>query len=885
LPVNLPLVGRREELDLIEHSLSRSDLAGVVLAGEAGVGKTRLAREAIALAERKGLPAVWGSATQAGQSVPFGALAHLLPPSPPRAFTKEDLIRAAADALTGRFEDRKGVLGVDDAHLLDEHSAVLLLNLAQGGRVFLVAAVRSGEETPDPITALWKDDLCDRLEIQALSEAEVGVLLEEALGGQVESVTAHRLWEVTRGNPLYLRELFLGGLESGALREAEGFWRWHGALAQSPRLREVIDKRLGRLTPDEREILETVAAAEPLGARLLETLADREIVASLEESLLLIEEIQDKRVFVRLGHPLYAEAIRSRTPPARARALIGRLAEALEGSGARRREDVLRLATWNLEAGRPAGPDAFIPAASQALALLDYSLAERLATAASEGGGGTPSSFLLAQALMGQGRFDEAEALLARLDREAGSEAERTQAISARAHNLFWNMGERERCLEILEQAETALRDPNLRNELSAARGYLLFVALGRAAESIPLGRAVLESEDATDGGILNAVGATGQALQFAGRPEEAFEIWARLSPAVLRALEGLPIGPVAPIVFPFWGHWFAGRFEEAGTLAEDAHRGALEGEADWVAGFFACLAGISARSRGRVATSARWGREGTARLRPSDILGQLGLFLADLSHSLALLGDVVGAEAALEEAAQLPSHAVADANLEIARVWIAAARGELSSARVIAREAAQKQGALGLSSLEAILLHDVARLGEPATVVAGLGRISEGSDSRLMKAFAVHARALADSDAQALDEVSGEFEDMGAMLLAAECAAEASRAFKDAGRTGSSLAAAERARALAATCEGARTPALAEASTAVPLTAREREIGLLAARGHSNREIAGRLVLSPRTVGNHLHNLYAKLGVEGREELGPILEPAGGTEPFPRPN
>lgn len=52
------------------------------------------------------------------------------------------------------------------------------------------------------------------------------------------------------------------------------------------------------------------------------------------------------------------------------------------------------------------------------------------------------------------------------------------------------------------------------------------------------------------------------------------------------------------------------------------------------------------------------------------------------------------------------------------------------------------------------------------------------------------------------------------------------------------------------------------------PLTAREREVMAMAAAGLSNPDIAGRLVLSVRTVDNHLHRAYAKLGVTGPDEL-----------------
>jgi len=55
-------------------------------------------------------------------------------------------------------------------------------------------------------------------------------------------------------------------------------------------------------------------------------------------------------------------------------------------------------------------------------------------------------------------------------------------------------------------------------------------------------------------------------------------------------------------------------------------------------------------------------------------------------------------------------------------------------------------------------------------------------------------------------------------------------------------------------------------------LTPREREIALLAAAGASSREIAGRLVISVRTVDNHLRNAYRKLGIKGRSDLAEAL-------------
>jgi DNA-binding NarL/FixJ family response regulator len=151
--------------------------------------------------------------------------------------------------------------------------------------------------------------------------------------------------------------------------------------------------------------------------------------------------------------------------------------------------------------------------------------------------------------------------------------------------------------------------------------------------------------------------------------------------------------------------------------------------------------------------------------------------------------------------------------------------------------------------------------------------------DGELVPAFATHAAALADKDAAALAGVAGAFEEMGALLYAAEAAAAASRLYGDQGRTGSALTSAAQARRLAAGCEGARTPALTDLATSLPLTVRELEIAGLAARGLSNRQIAERLVVSVRTVDNHLHNAFAKLGISTRGELAAIVLPTPAIE------
>ena len=83
-----------------------------------------------------------------------------------------------------------------------------------------------------------------------------------------------------------------------------------------------------------------------------------------------------------------------------------------------------------------------------------------------------------------------------------------------------------------------------------------------------------------------------------------------------------------------------------------------------------------------------------------------------------------------------------------------------------------------------------------------------------------------------------------------------------------------ERGRAWEHVCGDVTTPGRAAGPVTEPLTRRERKVAALAAAGASSRQIAGRLVLSVRTVDSHLHHAYTKLGATSRDELAAILPP-----------
>ena len=140
---------------------------------------------------------------------------------------------------------------------------------------------------------------------------------------------------------------------------------------------------------------------------------------------------------------------------------------------------------------------------------------------------------------------------------------------------------------------------------------------------------------------------------------------------------------------------------------------------------------------------------------------------------------------------------------------------------------------------------------------------------------YAAFIAAVATGSAEALADAAGRLADLGHQLVAAEAWARAAVAYRSEGDPRGSSAAMARATVLARRCEGAVTVDRLTTSlegAVTPLSAREREIALLAAEGLGSQEIADRLVVSVRTVSNHLQNVSVKLGVNRRSDLRDAL-------------
>ena len=869
-----PLVGRRDELELVGQALTRTSSAGVVLAGAPGVGKTRLAEELLRRSAAAGGATAWVRATRSASAIPFGAFAHLLP-GDLRAVGPVNLLRLAGDVVTGGGGPL--VLGVDDAHLLDPSSAALVRHLGGSDGCFVVVTVRSREPVPDAIVSLWKDGPLERIEVPSLTAGDVAELLPVVFGGRVDGATVHRLWEASRGNALYLRELVRGGVESGALAAVHGLWRWQGPSLASPRLAELVEARLGDLDAPARAALEIVAQAEPLEAAFLEALTDAADREALERRGLLETTVRDRRRTVRVSHPLYAEALRATTPPSRSLVIWRQLADQLVASGARRTGDLLRLATWRLEAGGAEASTLFSAAARQAVGLQDFRLAERLARAAIGSGADFAAQVVLANALIGLGRGTEAETLLADLERHAVDDGQRAQAALRRSDNLLGSLGDGVAARTVLARALGVVSTSPWRESLLAANARLELFG-GNARRAVEMVAEILERPD-LDHDLLVEVwplGALGRIVS--GRPHAALEFCDRLIPLAEHGSGGQH-GALAPDLVAHnrcAAALVSGRISDADRWSLERLRLSTADGIDTARGVDAFSRGWTLRVMGRIRSAAEVLEEAVGVLREIDFYRHRSACLGELAHCHALLGDIDAAEQALVEAnaSTVASFVVDHSFVDGARAWLAHARGEHSRGREIARGCAERCTEFGQLVFAAFAWHDVARMGDPQAAARELRTIAPGIEGELIPSFAAHATTLAAGDGDGLDRVAAAFEQMGAILYAAEAAAAAAQHFRRDGRTGSALTAASRARVLVDRCEGARTPAIDALDASLPLTRREREVAVLAARGLTNRQIAAHLVVSVRTVDNHLHSAYAKLGVANRHELAGIVLP-----------
>ncbi len=485
---------------------------------------------------------------------------------------------------------------------------------------------------------------------------------------------------------------------------------------------------------------------------------------------------------------------------------------------------------------------------------------------------------LLGEALSQTGRWKEADIVLAEASACATDKQEKLAAVLARTANLAWSNTDPTQALAANDTARAQATDPAHRRTLQINEGFLR-IAAGQPTHGLAL-LEDLETEPthlpdvcAWIRGALTkpiALALTGHTHQAAAWAERAHTTHRQLDDHTLLPHPAIQKIPLALALAE------AGHLDDARSMGEDAYMRLTDSSLmarTWTAVFL----GRTHWLAGHPASARRWYAEAAALARSIDHAKALRPALAGLAASAAVLGDLDAAETALDEHRTTPPVPgfLPAAEESLGHTWLLAARGHLAQARSALAEAARTARTAGHRASEALLLTDIARLGRARDVADRLTELAQTCDSPFTRSRARLVTALAENDPIRLLRLADEFEEQGADLLSAEAATTAATVWQRAGESRRATAATHRAAQAAARCQGARTPLLAPADATAPLTPREREIALIAATRTTSKDIAEALHLSVRTVDNHLHHVYTKLGVTTRRELATTLDRA----------
>ncbi|MCU1496791.1 MAG: hypothetical protein JWM47_744 [Acidimicrobiales bacterium] len=866
-----PLVGREFEVDLVSGALADPGGGLAVIYGPAGVGKTRVAEASLHILEQQRRPTARAIASHSAATLPLGALAPILPAAHPSDPSPAAIFEHARREVVRRGAGEHLTVFVDDAHLLDTASAVLLTHLLDAQAVRVVATIRDGEPLPDAVAGWWRRGNAVRLDLGDLDRGATAEILAGALGGDVVTETVHNLHAASHGNPLLLRALVHQALEDGQLGDATGTWRLTGDIEPSRRIVDVMATRLAALDPAVRGLLEQLVVCAPLGVDELAGEVAVEELEALERSGLLRVVVDGRRHQLVLGHPLYGEALRADLPVLRRRAILLDTAGRVEALSARRREDARRVATWQLDAGTTPDRELLLNAARHARYAYDYAQVERLSSILWSLEHTAEVAVLLGEAHCQLGHFEEAEAILSAPLSADSPGALLMQRGALRGQNLQWGLGDTDAALAVVKDDQVTMGAEHADDLAIREAGVWHFASRPQKALDI-LDRV---APDTPRSRVLIAI-VSGQALARVGRTAEAIEASVSAYAEHLALAEPLAMShPGIHIINQAYALMEAGRFsegDELGRLGYDvAHADNIPFGLTW----FSLALGKSCTQQGRLDEARQWlqGAASTAGLH--GLHGPERTSLCGLAAVEAVLGNAVAARAALDRAGALAEFEFLRFDEPTGWAWTAWAEGEPERARRILLSGAAAAAEWDNIGAAAMHWHDAARLGA-GNVGPHLVGLAERADSLVVAARAAHVLALEADDGDALGAASTAFEDLGMVLLATEAACAAADAYRRRGlqRPGANLA--RRAQALAQRHPGAHTPGLQLLPSALPLSAREREVAALAGRGLTSQEIAERLFLSVRTVNNHLGNVYAKLGINGRDELADALVQSG---------
>ncbi len=396
-----PLIGRTDELRRI-LTLVEAVAGGhgklIVLAGEPGVGKTRLAQEITLNIRNQGFFIAPGRCYEPQGAVPYYpfidalASAYSAASSAVRAQVPKnwpELARLLPSLGTPRIGDSVShdqhrlyweVTGflqalaaenplavlIDDLHWADAASLDLLLHLARhtaGNRILLLGTYRDVEvNRQHPLEGalrdLQREDLVERIAVRRLEQSSTAALMAASMGEeQVSDEFATLIFHRTEGNPFFVQQVMRMLVERGDIYQEGDHWGRKAVeeIDVPESIRSVVGQRLSRLADETQELLrEASVLGQTFSFDDLEAMtgrSEREVETALEEAarIGLIREVEgDRHAF---DHALTQQSLYGELTTRRRRRLHLAAGEAIERLAEKKRSDRAAELAWHFLEG------------------------------------------------------------------------------------------------------------------------------------------------------------------------------------------------------------------------------------------------------------------------------------------------------------------------------------------------------------------------------------------------------------------------------------------------------------------------------------------------------------------------------------------------------
>lgn len=839
---------REQVLSGIIDSLSGG--RSVILRGPMGVGKTHLLGEVVASLRQDGWAHTRINANVATSTVPFGALAEFVPDG--EVSNRPALLRSITDALQSLGSGRHHLIEIDDAPFLDDQSVAVLHQLLADSTVQLLATARLSDRERAALVGLWHDIDVEQIEVQPLDERAATFLVESQWGHESEPSTVAQIVHRAAGNPLFLLELTRSAVEGTP-------------EVLTKRLRDLVGGRIDRLDERAQAQLRLIAVADPFDTDL--AVADARSIESLERVGLVATFEAFERVVARPAHPLYGEIVRDALTPLQRKEMSRLLAANLAQSPAAHRGNALRIAGWLLACGDTPSIELAIPAAREAIFLLNVELANELVGIATADNPEFDALFVAGEVARLTGDHDQALEWFERGFEiaEESSDLRMVALAMGQIHGFYRNRPDE--AVRVLATAAERMTDETQRLELEMER-VLFGSMLGRYADVLEAAERILDHPgcdvEARWTACTNASWAKVQLIDLRNIHDHLDTAFALMDSAVIdRAGEIDLVRGVSINVLVEEGQLAAALVDDQFIEQEVAPNGLTRfaaSQAAWMTGDI---------------TKARRLIDGAIeQLSAFDAFNATPFVLAGSALLAFVSGDVQRGSADIET-----SFARGGGSGMWDPLWLARAQAwsEVEAGRPEDAVAILAEGvAFGLATSHygwsILALHDAIAWGAASYVAEQFRPLRElMHDAPMMESLVDGVLALASGDLESARHHIDTLLDFGSWWHAGILSAALALKFQEGGDE--------------LNARRAATSAVLWLPTGTPQVSVIREMALTQRRlavvretlqGRTDREIADSLYLSIRTVSNHLSAAYASLEVAGRAELLTLFAPRG---------